>query len=193
MKRAFVLGNGRSRLGVDLNLLKTKGKIYGCNALYREFEPDVLIAVDPKMIIEICNSGYQKTHQVWTNPNNKYKEFTNLNIFSNTRGWSSGPTALLKSCIDINTEIFILGFDYYGVDDRVNNVYSDTLNYKKSSESATYFGNWLKQTESVFKEFPNINFIRVVGPKCMIVKEWKMINNVKDITYDDFNKLIQTF
>jgi hypothetical protein len=193
MKRAFVLGNGRSRLNADLNLLKTKGKIYGCNALYREFEPDVLIAVDPKMIIEICNVGYQNANQVWTNPNRKYREYKNLNFFDSVRGWSSGPTALLKACMDTSKEIYILGFDYHGLENLVNNVYSGTPNYKGNNDSATYFGNWLKQTEAVFKEFPKINFIRVTGPKCLIVKEWKMINNVKDITYDDFNKLIQTF
>mgnify|MGYP003348041320 FL=1 len=41
MAIAFVIGNGVSRLGVPLATLNTYGKIYGCNALYREFEPDV--------------------------------------------------------------------------------------------------------------------------------------------------------
>ena len=55
--RSFVLGNGKSRLNFDFNHLKRFGKIYGCNALYREFEPDYLIAVDPKMIFEIESKG----------------------------------------------------------------------------------------------------------------------------------------
>jgi len=46
MTAAFVLGNGVSRLQVDLAVLKTCGKIYGCNAIYREFVPDVLISTD---------------------------------------------------------------------------------------------------------------------------------------------------
>ena len=64
MTRAFVLGNGRSRLNLNPLLLKNHGTIYGCNALYREFNPDYLIAVDPKMIIEICEKGYQLDHSV---------------------------------------------------------------------------------------------------------------------------------
>ena len=43
---AFVIGNGKSREGMDLNDLKKHGMTYGCNALYREFTPDVLVAKD---------------------------------------------------------------------------------------------------------------------------------------------------
>jgi hypothetical protein len=55
---AFCIGNGESRKGFDLNTLKPHGKIYGCNALYREFTPDVLVAVDPGISHEIYQSGY---------------------------------------------------------------------------------------------------------------------------------------
>ena len=35
--RVFILGNGQSRLGVNLEKLKEYGKVYGCNAIYRDF------------------------------------------------------------------------------------------------------------------------------------------------------------
>ena len=54
----FVLGNGESRKDIDVELLKTKGKVWGCNAIYREHELDGLIAVDPMMTHEIYRSGY---------------------------------------------------------------------------------------------------------------------------------------
>ena len=53
MSIAFVIGNGTSRKPIDLNQLKTFGKIYACNAVYREMNPDYLVAVDSKMITEI--------------------------------------------------------------------------------------------------------------------------------------------
>lgn len=184
IRRSFVLGNGRSRIGVDLNKLKNYGKIYGCNALYREFNPDCLIAVDQKMVEEICKSGYQLHNEVWTNQNTRYKDLQNLNFFKNPRGWSSGPTALHKSCIDGNVEAYILGFDYYGIGENFNNVYADTLNYKKSTENATYYGNWLRQTETLFGEYPHVTFYRVYNPETRQVPEWVHINNVKQITYE---------
>ena len=43
MKKVFCIGNGTSRQNFSLESLRDKGKIYGCNALYRDFKPDVLI------------------------------------------------------------------------------------------------------------------------------------------------------
>ena len=43
---AFIIGNGKSRENFDLEQLRPHGHIYGCNALYRNFAPDYLIAID---------------------------------------------------------------------------------------------------------------------------------------------------
>lgn len=191
IKRTFVLGNGRSRLNADLKKLKEHGKVYGCNALYREYQADILVAVDPKMIVEICQYGYQMTNQVWTNPNSKYSNFKNLNFFKNPRGWSSGPTALYKACLDGATEIYMLGFDYHGNNGLLNNIYADTENYRKSSDPATYHGNWLKQTEHVMKEFPNTFFYRVIDKNTKIIEEWRQLSNFKHIYYDALHNIIK--
>jgi hypothetical protein len=58
MNKVFCIGNGESRKGFDLSSLKSHGKIYGCNALYREFTPDVLISVDNGIMHEIYHTGY---------------------------------------------------------------------------------------------------------------------------------------
>jgi hypothetical protein len=57
-KRVFCIGNGESRKDFDLEKLRSHGKIYGCNALYRDFTPDHLSAVDAGIMHEIYNSGY---------------------------------------------------------------------------------------------------------------------------------------
>ena len=58
MSKVFVVGNGESRKKVDLMQLNMMGKIYGCNAMYRDFTPDVLIVVDGGMQHEVYTSGY---------------------------------------------------------------------------------------------------------------------------------------
>ena len=56
--RAFCLGNGPSRKSFDLEILKTFGTVIGCNAIYRDFTPDILVANDSKMSHLIYRSGY---------------------------------------------------------------------------------------------------------------------------------------
>ena len=58
MKNIFVIGNGESRNDVDLNEIKSRGKVYGCNAIYRDFTPDYLVSGDAGVIKEICASEY---------------------------------------------------------------------------------------------------------------------------------------
>ena len=66
---AFVLGNGNSRLTVNPQSLLSRGTVYACNAVYREFDPHFLIAVDVKMVNELVDADYHKKGTVWTNPN----------------------------------------------------------------------------------------------------------------------------
>lgn len=186
LKVAFVLGNGRSRLSANLNDLKKHGKIYGCNALYRDFLPDYLIAVDTKMVLELTNNHIQNKVEVWTNVSAKHRQYNGIHLFNPSRGWSSGPTALLLAAQHGYDEIYILGFDYLGINEKFNNVYADTKNYKKSTDNATFYGNWQRQTETVIREFSHQKFIRVIE-KDQYIPPWKNINNLTHMTYSDFN------
>lgn len=60
----FLIGNGTSRKDFDLERLRGIGTIIGCNALYREFTPDLLIAIDAKMLREIKDAGYGEENTV---------------------------------------------------------------------------------------------------------------------------------
>ena len=185
---AFVLGNGKSRLAVNPKKLLELGTVYGCNAQYREFDPDYLIAVDVKMVNEIVESNYHKTHAVWTNPNKAILHKEGLNFFNPHKGWSSGPTALWLAASKGHQHIYILGFDYAGIQGKVNNVYADTTNYRSSRDVATFYGNWLNQTESVIKNFKHINFYRVIEPLGFTPDKLKGLDNLHHITYERFAK-----
>ena len=187
-KVAFVLGNGRSRLAADLETLKKYGTVFGCNALYREFDPDFLIAVDVKMINEIIAAGYHNNHSVWTNPNKGVNTKNNINFFTPHKGWSSGPTALWMSTQKSFREIYILGFDYQGVNGKFNNVYADTFNYKRSTDSPTFHGNWLSQTDRIIKENSSIKFYRVIEKDSFIPDQLKSHPNLQHIDYANLNE-----
>ena len=56
--KAFILGNGSDRPTDKEWLNNLEGDTYGCNALYRDWEPDFLVANDWSMMVEIINSTY---------------------------------------------------------------------------------------------------------------------------------------
>ena len=88
-------------------------------------------------------------------------------------------------------KIYILGFDYRGLDDgkKFNNIYADSPNYKKTTDGATFFGNWLRQTVSVVKTHPNINFVRVILPENYKPEELNKFSNFSVQTVEDFKKI----
>ena len=56
IRPAFVIGNGESRLRFDLTDLKPIGLTVGCNALYRDFNCDILSCCDQRMVLEAKQS-----------------------------------------------------------------------------------------------------------------------------------------
>ena len=191
MTVAFVIGNGESRKDIDLYPLKNYGKVYACNAVYRHYQPDYLVAVDVKMILEINQHKWQMENQVWTNPNKAYHGMEGFNFFQPSKGWSSGPTALWLASQHSYEKIYILGFDYRGLDEgqKFNNIYANTNNYKKSDDGATFFGNWLRQTKAVIQENKNINYVRVITSDNYNPEELNKFSNYSVCLKDDFKKI----
>jgi len=185
MTVAFVLGNGISRRGVDLSRLKTHGRVYGCNAIYREFEPDVLISTDTPISERIQQEGYSKGHVHYTRkplPDTGARRITKEYF-----GFSSGPVAVAQAAQDGARDIYLLGFDMgpTGIG-RFNNVYADTEFYRKSAGAPTYTGNWIRQLVTIAKDYPNINFFRVVGETTAEIKELLGVNNLTHQSIADF-------
>jgi hypothetical protein len=195
MSTAFVLGNGTSRQTIPLEPLTQYGKVYGCNALYREYEPDYLVAVDAKMVLEIVKTNWHLKHNVYTNHNKTFKDIAKLNIMNPSKGWSSGPTALDLATEHGNENIYIIGFDFKGttgrgdVSDRVNNIYAGTFNYKRKADPATYYGNWERQVGIILQRNSKKRYIRVVAEDDIFVpKSLKNFSNLSHITVDEFVK-----
>ncbi len=182
--KAFVLGNGKSRLQVDLHKLRPYGKIYGCNALYRDFTPDVLVATDKHMSDEIEKTEYPKYNEFWTrapSPNN-YARKIDINY-----GFSSGPIAVSLAARNEYRPIYLLGFDLVGEQGKINNVYAGTTNYRKQNEKETYWGNWLNQlTDIMEKQFPKSKFIRVIDKEGFSPSQWKKLSNYSEQGYQEF-------
>jgi hypothetical protein len=194
-KIAFVLGNGTSRKEINHHNFKKYGTVYGCNALFREYAPDHLVCVDTKMITEISTTQYQTKNNVWSNRNKLTERTPGIKIMEPNKGWSSGPTALLLASQHGHKVIYILGFDYVGLGDqqeKVNNVYAGTKNYKGVNDRATYYGNWQRQTMMCINQFPKTKYYRIIkSMNDYIPDHLKDLTNLSHITVDDFAKNFQ--
>ena len=185
MAAAFVLGNGVSRQAVDLNILKTLGMTYGCNAIYREFEPDVLISTDTPISERIQSEGYGQTHVHYTRK--PLPDSGSRRIAQKYFGYSSGPVAVSQAAIDGATAIYLIGFDLGPTrTGRFNNCYADTEFYKKSSANPTFTGNWVRQLQTIMKDYPKTSFFRVVGDTTAEVRELLGVANLAHIQMADF-------
>jgi hypothetical protein len=185
MSASFVLGNGVSRLAVDLNQLRQRGKIYGCNALYREFVPDVLISTDKAIAGAIQNSGYAQGNLMYTR-----RPLPGLGARTVPQpyyGYSSGPIAVAMAALDQPLAVYLLGFDMGPKSgNRFNNVYADTEYYKKSSANPTFTGNWVRQLITVTKDFPLVSFHRVTGDTTATISDLENIKNLHHMPITDF-------
>lgn len=187
MSKAFVIGNGISRSGIDLSVLQTHGPVYGCNALYRDFTPDVLVATDRPIAEQIQNSGYAQNNVFYTR-----EPLENLGaccIPKHYWGFSSGPAALGIAAENGHKYIYMLGFDMGPTkDNRFNNVYADTEFYKTSQSVPTYTGNWVNQVTKVAKRHSQIQFVRLVGQTTAMIPELDRMENLIHQSLEEFLK-----
>jgi len=184
MTIAFVLGNGVSRQSVNLELLRPLGKIYGCNALYRDFVPNVLVATDRPIAEHIQHSGYPVDHEFYTRK--PINGLGALPVPKEYYGYSSGPIATGIAALDRHTKIYMIGFDMGPVNNRFNNVYADTEFYRKSDATPVFTGNWIKQMRKITEDFPKTQFVRVQGPTTATIKELETINNFGNLPMSTF-------
>lgn len=187
---ALVIGNGESRRQVDLNSLKKKYTTIGCNALHRDFFVDHLVCCDRRMVIESLENPYIENiytrERYWHDFKKLKKEkrvhlLPSLPYVGHDRAddpvhWGSGPYAVLLATTMNFNKIHLLGFDLYGINDKVNNCYKNTNNYSKSETAAVDPSYWIYQINKVFEANPNKKFIIHNDNSWQIPRAWTFPN-----------------
>ena len=175
-KTAYIIGNGGSREGFDLMLLKGRGVVFGCNALYRDFVstnryalPDYLVAIDNPIITEIESSDFPSS-RVLIPPENERWEPVELHWGrAVNKAWNpsrprsnAGMNAILEAIKKEYTNLYILGFDFLVVDQNIamSNLYDGTDCYGLETRANLQdTRNRMKYLGHVIECNPNINFI----------------------------------
>lgn len=189
MTIAFVLGNGVSRREISLTQLQSLGKIYGCNALYREFVPDVLVATDRPIAKAIQESGYAKLNRFYTR--RPLPDLGALTVPHEYYGYSSGPIATSLAARDNHSKIYLLGFDLGPTaDQKFNNLYAGTEFYKPTDANPTYTGNWIKQLCRIMRDYSHVTFYRVCGETSARIAELDALPNLFSVDLASFQNRI---
>lgn len=165
MLRALVVGNGQSRL--KIKQVPTCTTVIGCNAAYKHFDCDEIVAVDKRMVDEVLT----KTNiTVWTRIDHVHELFNNTRIkvlprvlgdqqqrMFNPINWGSGSYALLLAASHFEN-VSCIGFDFYSYDQYVNNVYKGSTNYAPATASAVDPAFWIEQVSLILDHFDSCSF-----------------------------------
>ncbi len=145
--KCYVIGNGPSRKNLDLQKITrflskskvpSKSFVIGCNYIYKDFEPDVIIAQDTKVLLQMVKDDVSvpviapllKYNWARNNGQRNLRKFFCLKFptYNMTR-WNSGDIAIYVACLLGFKKIELIGFDggassLYRKDDGVSFVQS---------------------------------------------------------------------
>lgn len=181
----FLLGNGSSRKTFDLERLREIGTIIGCNALYRDFNPDLLVAIDAKMIRELSNAKYgtEEDHALVITPHNRSAGLINSLKYKTGRFNTSGAFAMRMISEAMKPKrCYMLGMDGFP-----GNVYDGTVNYavhtlKNFNGIHRFYQEILNQSGGTV--FINVNIQDGWPPTC------ENSGHYSFMTYDIFEKVV---
>lgn len=163
-KVAFIVGNGKSRNEIDLNQIVGKAPIYGCNALYRDFDKwDYLVSIDEGMVAEVQDAqGAFGNGIIIVPPEDQHFEPVEYSPMRrrNNAGMVAMDTAVKRGF----NLLYLVGIDFVLKGDiSTDNVYKDTENYGIETH-ATQDDNYhrIRYLDWYARKNPNVKFVFVV-------------------------------
>jgi hypothetical protein len=187
---AFIVGNGVSRKEIDLNSLVGKGVIFGCNALYRDFDQwDFLVAIDDGMIAELLQKDFSPKTLI-VPPISERFESAEYNPGYRRRS-NAGMNAMLEAIRRDYKLLYCLGFDFLLEGEvSVDNLYKDTPNYGIETRTRIEDNyHRIRYLEWFAEQYPLTTFIFVIpeGAKTKIVKS----ENILGMTIPTFKEKLE--
>ena len=194
--RAVVIGNGPNRLSFDLNILKNPQGLlgsktvqtYGCNALYRDFAPDFLVASgDTGIVPEIAANGFVNNNIVYTNNLHLLEHPGKFYLIPYDPYADAGTAAAYIAAFDGHTKIYLLGFDGHALDEHNHNVYADTKGYDAKWNFEIDHNKWVQNRKQLFDVYDDVDFVWVTPfGRNLIPETLKWCGNYRQISFRDF-------
>lgn len=163
-KVSVIVGNGDSRHAFDLHNISRRCSIVGCNAIYRDYKPDLLVVVDDDMVKEVMASYKGLTFYVDADSKRTYlKDLSTGQLYLDLpdKGLNAGNLAAwIASTRILEGEgvLFFIGFDFNN-----GNVYMDTKNYRESADKPLNPKNWFRYFCDIIADHPHITYVRLIN------------------------------
>jgi len=194
-KTALVIGNGTNRLGFDLDKTKKASGLlgaktlqtYGCNALYRDFDPDFLVAVGNNGIVdEIADKGYTNEHIVYSSVAHVLEFPGKFYLIPHDIYADAGTTAAYIAAFDEHKTIYLIGFDGHEPGDWNNNVYAGTTGYDPKNISIDH-SEWITNRKQLFDVYNDVDWVWVTPAGVNFIPEpLKYCLNFRQINFQNF-------
>lgn len=191
---AVVIGNGINRLDFNLNELKKPSGLlgtktvqtYGCNALYRDFAPDFLVATGNNGIVdEIADKGYTNDHIVYSNAIHLLEFPGKFYLIPYDAYADAGTTAAYIAAFDEHKTIYLIGFDGHEPDWN-NNVYAGTNGYDAKTTSIDHT-DWINNRKQLLDVYDDVDWVWVTPHGTNIIPNaLKYCLNLRQINYRQF-------
>ena len=193
--RAVVIGNGPSRLDFDMRaifehsgglLAADRVQTYGCNALYRDYTPDFLVARGNGIIAELAATDYPTGNIVYTSSIHLLEYPNKFYLIPHDPYADAGTTAAYIAAFDGHKTIFLLGFDNHDTPGYNYNVYADTAGYAETHSDALS-QKWVADRAMLANTYYDVDFVWVTNAGGVTMPdEWAALVNFRQISFKAF-------
>jgi len=203
---AVVIGNGKTCTEFDLTKLIPSREFtkwgeagpwidkrcrrnfftYGCNAIYRNFKPDFIVATGDGIVKEIAESTVDKTNIIYAYNKNLEKYPGKFNLLPQNPELNAGAIAAYMAAFDGHKRVYLLGFD--GIDTIGNNynMFAGTPNYPPL-DYPIYEESWIRNLDTVMQVYNDTEFVRVApSQRFRQPEQWKDNLNYRQIDFRQF-------
>ena len=147
---ALIIGNGTSRKNVNLRhmvslLGNDRPVIYGCNAIYREFQPafdlpDYVVAIDDGAITEIESSDFPSSRVIIPAENDRWEPAEMHGDKPFRPRSNAGMCAMAEAIRRGAKTLLCIGFDSFlqDAEQSVSNLFDGTNNYGPETRASVH-------------------------------------------------------
>lgn len=190
---AICLGNGVSRLAYSTKSFENTNKrkilryynvMYGCNALYRDWQPDFLLLTNQLLSASVPKEFYDIAFA----PQEIMRRYAGMNLMPGGCRMDAGSNAAYLAAFHGAKRVFLYGYDGQEQVNKNNNIYADTEHYSNSSESVKD-NSWVKNLRNVIETYNDVEFLKVVSVDLKSYRPLLKLPNYKTINFKKFISL----